>query len=889
MDFMELMSIKMLLISAIGVLLIIGDKLFQNIKARTRCYIWFILVIGMLIPAGLVDIKVSEDSIFAGFAVEVAEADYDNGGYEADMAENTSALESTVMPNTAVMGNTATENADKGKTPDEAVTLETSKAGVSDTMQAEVSESIANPNIIPPVQSEDVFNGTQSEHDLDIDIQMNISHAMEIIWIMGVAGFLVINCIGYIKISSKCKNGIQKEAAGINYLVCKEINTPFTIGILKKRIILPQKEYSEEYLAMILKHEMIHIKHHDTDGKMLMLLANSLLWFNPVVWVMRKRYNRDIELACDEKIVKAMKQDERISYGELLYNEAKGNRDYAYGTFFSAKGELPTRIKNVVNATTKKKGYILLAVIAIISLIFLLSFTIKKVDLPFINEQEDVVVVTTEQETETETEAEPAFFVVNQLNGLQFEYDQALQQDILELLNQAQVSEPEFIENIERNYYNKWNAHMISVAQEDGRTEYYIAEGYNCFYVKRYADSGVVTEKHADVDITYIDKLYELIYWVDRRVGSFNYENYVGYLDECYYYYDFKDFVNKDYDCDGLVDRVYRNEDISYRIEFGNGDVLEIVRNLWPGTILELHSADLNGDGKQEIIFVNDNDSYMSNNPYPTVDLVVYEKEGDSYKEMDLPFIGGDTTSVKVAINYEYQGDTTYKIYVENYEEPFSSTMTGQNWKNGEYLYMNDLNLPTHYQGLADVYVKRDEDGDKLVVVHRAFSKGSGALIELTLGYDNGLVIEDGMLWEDGAHLHYTMYINLIEGYETGQGARENGYSYVYINDINTTIESFKHYLGEGVEYSTIKTADSLSEWKLDDYEGTLISFEECDGVGRSVYEYTYNDRTGYYVIYGMDGKDYVYKIIFPLNVDKEQMEEFISNIRIYSGAFDFS
>lgn len=62
--------------------------------------------------------------------------------------------------------------------------------------------------------------------------------------------------------------------------------------------------------------------------------------------------------------------------------------------------------------------------------------------------------------------------------------------------------------------------------------------------------------------------------------------------------------------------------------------------------------------------------------------------------------------------------------------------------------YMSDLALPTNYQGIADAYIERDSDGDKLAVSFKALKKGAMGRITLMLGYDNGLIIEQGVISE---------------------------------------------------------------------------------------------------------------------------------------------
>ena len=127
---------------------------------------------------------------------------------------------------------------------------------------------------------------------------------------------------------------------------------------------------------------------------------------------------------------------------------------------------------------------------------------------------------------------------------------------------------------------------------------------------------------------------------------------------------------------------------------------------------------------------------------------MVYDKDGSSYIEMALPFKSPGNSAPKVTLDYEYQGEQTYNIYVAGYDTPISYKIPDSDWVYGEYAYMSDLTLPTNYQGIADAYIKRDSDGDKLAVNFKALKKGAMGRITLILEYDNGLIIEQGVISE---------------------------------------------------------------------------------------------------------------------------------------------
>lgn len=618
MDFIKLMLIKSVVLSVFGLVLILGDRVFKKIKAGTRCYIWWVLLLAMVLPVGFMKVKVPANSPIAGMVKadtkEVAGTSADSGnevdaGGRGDMVQTVEAQEASYLPGTDLSG-----------------------ADFRDTD----------------------LQGAYSQIQQDVSIGKYIKYIFIAVWAVGVLAFLVFHFVCFGVIAFKCRKCRKAQYDGINCFISEQAVTPFTMGILRKKIILPDREYPDEYLKMILTHESLHIKRHDIEGKVIALFVNALIWFNPVVWLMRGRYNRDIELACDEKLTENMSEVEKIKYGELLYSEAKKNINFAYGTFFVRKDELKGRIENILYTADRKKGYVLFGIAAVVGIIFIFNITVRG------------------------------------------END------------------------------NSGNAYQEENTMENG------------------TDYDTTTEPETE-------KVTEKITEQEIIASDFGYQYYTGYLDECIEYRNYSDFVDKDYDGDGLTDRVYRESktlNCRYRVEFGNGIVLDIDKWNPTGTILRLESADLDNDGEQEIVFINKCDSYTSNNSNPTIDIVVYDKDGSAYKEMALPFKSPENSVPKVTLDYEYQGEQTYNIYVAGYDIPFSYKIPDSDWVYGEYAYMSDLALPTNYQGIADAYIKRDSDGDKLAVSFKALKKGAMGRITLILGYDNGLIIEQGVISE---------------------------------------------------------------------------------------------------------------------------------------------
>ncbi len=97
-----------------------------------------------------------------------------------------------------------------------------------------------------------------------------------------------------------------------------EAESPMIIGFFKSVVVLPKENYSSEELFFILKHELVHLKRKDVYFKLLFVIANSVHWFNPLIWIMQKEAIIDMELSCDERVTKDTSYAVRKAYTETL-------------------------------------------------------------------------------------------------------------------------------------------------------------------------------------------------------------------------------------------------------------------------------------------------------------------------------------------------------------------------------------------------------------------------------------------------------------------------------------------------------------------------------------------------------------------------------------------
>jgi len=170
----------------------------------------------------------------------------------------------------------------------------------------------------------------------------------------------------------------EKEALGIKhqiaFLHCKKINTPMAVGILHPSILIP---YMDDYsgLRYILRHELVHQSHHDMYTKLFYVVIKSVQWFNPLVRLMVRYAYDDIELLCDDEVVKSLEKKQRIQYNESILNIVRRQCEYedARNIVFSfgliqEKNDLKERMLNIMYSTGKKKGYWFAIVLSVLIL-----------------------------------------------------------------------------------------------------------------------------------------------------------------------------------------------------------------------------------------------------------------------------------------------------------------------------------------------------------------------------------------------------------------------------------------------------------------------------------------------------------------------------------------
>lgn len=222
-----------------------------------------------------------------------------------------------------------------------------------------------------------------------MSVDISLLDLIAVVWLLGGLSILSVHGLGYAHFKGRIiQNG---ESAKDEVILCElqqlaeelqirrkigiirysQAASPLIIGFIHPILVIPDETYSQEELYFILKHELVHLKRHDTYYKLLLLVVNALHWFNPIVWFMRKEATVDMELSCDENVIWGMNLESRKAYVGTLLSAL--DRQYAWGTFlttqfYGGKQVMEKRFKNILMGAKKKNGFSLVVCVAVLTL-----------------------------------------------------------------------------------------------------------------------------------------------------------------------------------------------------------------------------------------------------------------------------------------------------------------------------------------------------------------------------------------------------------------------------------------------------------------------------------------------------------------------------------------
>ena len=200
---------------------------------------------------------------------------------------------------------------------------------------------------------------------------------LTVVWAIGVAAMLVYGVSSYLSIRWKLRFAIRTKEG---WWEDPHLRSPFILGLVRPKIYLPchMTPYARRF---ILSHERAHIRRGDHIIKPLCWLALALHWFNPLAWVAFLLLSRDIEVACDEKVLREMGSEVKADYSATLLALATNGRFPAPTPLAFGEGDAKTRIKGVLSFKKPALWVTIAAVaVAIVAAVCLLTDPVDKFD-----------------------------------------------------------------------------------------------------------------------------------------------------------------------------------------------------------------------------------------------------------------------------------------------------------------------------------------------------------------------------------------------------------------------------------------------------------------------------------------------------------------------------
>lgn len=290
---------------------------------------------------------------------------------------------------------------------------------VNQPIDIPISADIITPKEKKPDASQDIAKEELTEIDegvvpAEIEQEMDIKPKFvltitptTLIWITGMLAMTVFFTVIYFKNYRELRfvlpvsgnklveafTAEHKTARHVAVMQSDRLATPVTTGITSPRIILPKiMNMSDPHLMRyVIAHEYCHIKRFDTLWKLLLICALCVHWVNPMVWVMFILANRDLELACDERVVRRFGAETKAAYAYSIISMAEQRKKFTplYSGF--SKNAAEERIKSIMKYKKSSIIAIILSVVMVIGTTTAFAFNAAVTDSPEADNPEEII------------------------------------------------------------------------------------------------------------------------------------------------------------------------------------------------------------------------------------------------------------------------------------------------------------------------------------------------------------------------------------------------------------------------------------------------------------------------------------------------------------------
>ncbi len=217
-----------------------------------------------------------------------------------------------------------------------------------------------------PVPSEDTYYVVTEKDSLAAPktVEKTLYPVLSWIWAAGMVLMLGYTVVSYMMLRRKMAEATHLRD---NIWQCEQVDSPFVLGFVKPKIYLPYA-ITDADMVNVIAHEKAHIHRKDHWWKPIGFILLSIHWFNPILWLAYAMLCRDIEAACDEKVIKRMEKDEVRAYSTALLNCSVNRRRIAACPLAFGEVGVKERVKTVMNYK-KPALWIVIAAVALCAVV----------------------------------------------------------------------------------------------------------------------------------------------------------------------------------------------------------------------------------------------------------------------------------------------------------------------------------------------------------------------------------------------------------------------------------------------------------------------------------------------------------------------------------------
>jgi len=404
---MENLFLSFLLMSitaSLLILVVLGLRLFLRRAPKALiCVLWGFVAIRLIVPFSLespfslIPAKLTDtDTLLVQSGTPVSTTRTWEDSFEPDSMQNTPViLERT----------DATKSATADVTPPDL----SASVSVEDSFPGTVlTENNTDTPLVRPLPAETM---TSSFAD-------RMTNLMTLLWLPGVLLMFTYGTVSYLRVRKKTREAVWYTD---NIWLCDHVETPFILGTFRPRIILPSS-IEQSAAEHVIAHEKAHLKRLDHIWKPLGFVLLSLYWFNPVIWIAYIFLCKDIELACDERVIRNMDTESVKSYSFTLLHYSISGKMISVCPLAFGEVHVKKRIKNVLHY--KKPAFWIIA-LAVLSCIAVLVCFLTNPIVSETNKEEKVAFLSFEMTGSgsdyigVSLSSEPqAYFIKDNLNNL---------------------------------------------------------------------------------------------------------------------------------------------------------------------------------------------------------------------------------------------------------------------------------------------------------------------------------------------------------------------------------------------------------------------------------------------------------------------------------------